>query len=207
MKNFLKKISSGHAGPTVGAKVMSVQHIIDIFLLLFGLFPQVSLAIRCFQVVTKYILAISHHMLNIYLFSYFLSPFDMFLCSSALSFQWRRTLKTSRLIINHLLLLQPPPVFLNTGWFQIGPCPGWLRPPLVFPDVSPYDGCMTVLLQVIMDDDGKTNWLINSYFQNGTIVSQSGIVHSTCVSYQPKASDYIKVLHLYHNHIMHYIST
>ena len=33
---------------------------------------------------------------------------------------------------------------------QIGPCPGWLRPPLVFPDVSPYDGCMTVLLQVII---------------------------------------------------------
>ena len=113
MKNFLKKLSSGHAGPTVGAKVMSAQHIIDIFLLLFGLFPQVSLAIGCFQVVTKYILAISHHMLNIYLFSYFLSPFDMFLCSSALSFQWRRTLRTSRLIIHHLLLLQPPSVFLK----------------------------------------------------------------------------------------------
>ena len=102
----------------------------------------------------------SSHMSNRDLFVLFLlfSLFDMFLCSSALSFQWRRTLKTSRLIINHLLLLQPPLVFLKTGWFQIGPCPGWLRPPLVFPDVSPYDGCMTVLLQVIMDDDGKTKW-------------------------------------------------
>ena len=40
---------------------------------------------------------------------------------------------------------------------------GWLRPPVVYPPASVYDGCMTILLS------------------NGSIVSQSGVVYQHCL--------------------------
>ena len=71
----------------------------------------------------------------------------------------------------------------------MGPCPGkcyyfdrlikvylgWLRPPVIFPAVSVYDGCMTILLS------------------NGSIVAQSGVVYDTCLELQ--------VIHVYHTHL------
>ena len=48
----------------------------------------------------------------------------------------------------------------------LGPCPGWLRPPVAFPAMSVYDGCMTILLS------------------NGSIVAQSGVVYDYCLQLQ-----------------------
>merc|ERR1719460_1869969 len=53
----------------------------------------------------------------------------------------------------------------------MGPCPGWLRPPVIFPSESVYDGCMTILLS------------------NGSIVAQSGVVFASCE--QGEAPDYV----------------
>ena len=46
-----------------------------------------------------------------------------------------------------------------------------MRPPVIFPAVSVYDGCMTILLS------------------NGSIVAQSGVVYDTCLELQ--------VIHMY----------
>ena len=51
---------------------------------------------------------------------------------------------------------------------------GWLRPPLIFPGVSVYDGCMTILLS------------------DGTIVAQSGVVYETCLQYEGQAPEYVQ---------------
>ena len=48
----------------------------------------------------------------------------------------------------------------------VGPCPGWLRPPIIFPAMSVYDGCMTIILS------------------NGSIVAQSGVVYDYCLQLQ-----------------------
>ena len=49
---------------------------------------------------------------------------------------------------------------------RLGPCPGWLRPPIMFPALSVYDGCMTIILS------------------NGSIVAQSGVVYDYCLQLQ-----------------------
>ena len=75
----------------------------------------------------------------------------------------------------------------ESGDEMLGPCPGWLRPPLLFPDMSAYDGCMTILLDngtiVSQVRIGDTN--------TPDVSSQSGVVHSTCLEYKQIASSYI----------------
>ena len=48
-------------------------------------------------------------------------------------------------------------IFTFTNCFMYTLYSGWLRPPVIFPSESVYDGCMTILLS------------------NGSIVAQSGV--------------------------------
>ncbi|XP_023324440.1 uncharacterized protein LOC111698356 isoform X2 [Eurytemora carolleeae] len=48
----------------------------------------------------------------------------------------------------------------------MGPCPGWLRPPVLYPSYSVYDGCISIL------------------DRNGSILTQGGILYSLCKQYQ-----------------------
>eukprot|EP00088_Acartia_fossae_P034849 TRINITY_DN35827_c0_g1_i2.p1 TRINITY_DN35827_c0_g1~~TRINITY_DN35827_c0_g1_i2.p1 ORF type:complete len:200 (-),score=13.95 TRINITY_DN35827_c0_g1_i2:17-580(-) len=58
---------------------------------------------------------------------------------------------------------------------KLGPCPGWLRPPVVYPASSVYDGCISIL-----DSEGR-------------IKVQGGIVHSLCQKYE-NMTDYVENL-------------